>query len=359
MTKFIVFCPDYGTRETSGATRYLNSIIDTLRSENDIEIHSASKIQTVTGFFLWEENGKILLPNKSRKFLYSFVHKGNPLLSIFARLFLNPSRIFGPDIKLKYDFEEHTKVICAYMPFNYINVSPRKGMFRENFFYILFMHRNDTNHRAVLSRIKNRNIISLSPDEISGGSENRIIFLPPYIPKIQVSQNTHDRKKTSTKLKFIWVGRYENSKNYELYQSIANTFFGKATFLAMGPGTEQFNFPIVGLGALGDQDYNQQFSDSDVLIHTGLHESFSYVIAEALSLGIPVIGNSRCEAVAQILCDSHAGKLANTLDEYIALVEEYVTNISLRNSLGEDGKNYANRFFTRDSFEQEVRSIFS
>jgi glycosyltransferase involved in cell wall biosynthesis len=52
-------------------------------------------------------------------------------------------------------------------------------------------------------------------------------------------------------------------------------------------------------------------AEIDILVHPSLQESFGLAIAEAMALGIPVIGGFRCGGVAHTLEHGNAGLLSN------------------------------------------------
>lgn len=67
-------------------------------------------------------------------------------------------------------------------------------------------------------------------------------------------------------------------------------------------------------GGLAHRELLTELSLSDVLMHTSITESFGMAVAEAMALGVPVIGGSSSGAIPWLLDYGKAGQLVNIYD---------------------------------------------
>jgi len=90
------------------------------------------------------------------------------------------------------------------------------------------------------------------------------------------------------------------------------------------------NKQISWLGTLSRLELTEKLSSADVLLHSSLEESYCMAAAEALALGIPVVGPAECRALASLI--GKAGILVENLSP-IGLSDallEYFTNLKFR-----------------------------
>ncbi|GMG72633.1 glycosyltransferase family 4 protein [Priestia megaterium] len=102
----------------------------------------------------------------------------------------------------------------------------------------------------------------------------------------------------------------------------------------------------------------------DVLVHPSKEESFSLIIAEAMSLGIPIIGGKNSGAVPYTMGDGVAGILVDikSVNE-ISEAMEKLLNSSLRIKIGIEGHKFARQNYSLEtvanSYEQLYKEIYS
>lgn len=63
------------------------------------------------------------------------------------------------------------------------------------------------------------------------------------------------------------------------------------------------------MGGLNRTELFELFTQVDILVHPSRVETFGNVIVEAISQGVPVVGNEKCEAVSWVLDDGKCGTL--------------------------------------------------
>lgn len=102
------------------------------------------------------------------------------------------------------------------------------------------------------------------------------------------------------------------------------------------------------IGALSYEELLKRLVfEVDILVHPSLEESFSMAIAEALALGIPVIGGRYSGAVPSTLNKGKAGLLVDmrSPDELSRAMLQLARDASLRRKLVQQGKEFAQTQF--------------
>jgi glycosyltransferase involved in cell wall biosynthesis len=72
----------------------------------------------------------------------------------------------------------------------------------------------------------------------------------------------------------------------------------------------------------------EELSGSDALVHTAITESFGMAVAEAMALGVPIIGGIRSGAIPWLLEHGAAGQLVDVMD--VAAVEAAILRVLQR-----------------------------
>lgn len=113
-------------------------------------------------------------------------------------------------------------------------------------------------------------------------------------------------------------------------------------------------------GTLPHRDLmNLLASRVDVFVHPALEESFSMAIAEAMALGLPVIGGLRSGAVPSTLEYGRAGLLVDVRSPQCIMqaMVQMAKNEPLRRDLGQEARKSAQRRFRVDSVVGAYESV--
>lgn len=122
---------------------------------------------------------------------------------------------------------------------------------------------------------------------------------------------------------------------------------GPLVLALAGPVTAQ---PPVGpdvvlLGPVTEADKWSLLRGATAMVHPSPHESFSLVLLEAWSAGVPVIVNSQSVALVEHCEDSGGGLSYGSYAEFEVIVDVVTSNPELRRRLGERGRAYVEAGF--------------
>jgi glycosyltransferase involved in cell wall biosynthesis len=111
------------------------------------------------------------------------------------------------------------------------------------------------------------------------------------------------------------------------------------------------------LGMLGFADLADLFRGAVALVVPSLfHETFGYVVVEALSVGTPVIVHRR-GALPELIEMSGGGLIYDTDTELIAAIRHLVDNQTVRSALGERGANAAREIWSEERILAEYLAV--
>jgi len=97
---------------------------------------------------------------------------------------------------------------------------------------------------------------------------------------------------------------------------------------------------IVVTGTVSEADKWDILADAQVMVTPSAYESFSLVVLEAWSVGVPVLVNAGCAATMEHCTRSGGGLWFDSYLSFEATVDRMVGDASLRAALGEAGKRY-------------------
>ena len=102
---------------------------------------------------------------------------------------------------------------------------------------------------------------------------------------------------------------------------------------------------IVVTGTVSEADKWDILAGAEVMVTPSAYESFSLVLLEAWTLGIPVLVNASCAATMEHCRRSGGGLWFESYRSFEVAVDRIVADKGLRSTLGEAGKRYTSRFY--------------
>ena len=102
---------------------------------------------------------------------------------------------------------------------------------------------------------------------------------------------------------------------------------------------------IVVTGTVSEPDKWDILAGADVMVSPSAYESFSLVLLEAWTLGVPVLVNGGCAATMEHCRRSGGGLWFDSYRMFEATVDRLVDDPELRSSLGESGRRYTERYY--------------
>jgi glycosyltransferase involved in cell wall biosynthesis len=100
---------------------------------------------------------------------------------------------------------------------------------------------------------------------------------------------------------------------------------------------------IVVTGTVSEADKWDILADARVMVNPSAYESFSLVVLEAWTLGVPVLVNGACAATMEHCTRSGGGLWFDSYRSFEATVDRLTGEPALRDGLGEAGRRYTAR----------------
>ena len=102
---------------------------------------------------------------------------------------------------------------------------------------------------------------------------------------------------------------------------------------------------IVATGTVSEADKWDVLAGAQVMVTPSAYESFSLVLLEAWTLGVPVLVNASCAATMEHCRRSGGGLWFDSYRSFEATVDRLVGDASLRSTLGDAGRRYTARYY--------------
>ncbi|MGO8871184.1 MAG: glycosyltransferase family 4 protein [Acidimicrobiales bacterium] len=102
---------------------------------------------------------------------------------------------------------------------------------------------------------------------------------------------------------------------------------------------------IVATGTVSEADKWDILADARVMVTPSAYESFSLVLLEAWTLGVPVLVNAACAATMEHCRRSGGGLWFDSYRSFEVTVDRLVGDDQLRMRLGDAGRSYTARFY--------------
>ncbi len=122
---------------------------------------------------------------------------------------------------------------------------------------------------------------------------------------------------------------------------------GDLTLAFVGPvsATPPEHPDIIVTGAVTEADKWDILAGAEVMVNPSAYESFSLVLLEAWTLGVPVLVNAACAATMEHTRQSGGGLWFDSYRSFEVAVERLVGDRALRSTLGAAGARYTARHF--------------
>ena len=156
----------------------------------------------------------------------------------------------------------------------------------------------------------------------------------------------------------VYVGRIDENKGcrelFDYFQCYAH-LSPQLTLVLIG--TPVMPIPthsrIRHLGYVTDEEKFDAMAAADLLVMPSHYESLSMVTLEAWALGRPVLANGRCDVLCGQCIRSNGGLYYESYEEFAETLHAIVSNSTLRNALGMNGRAYFNRHYTWPGIERK------
>ncbi len=192
--------------------------------------------------------------------------------------------------------------------------------------------------------------------------DSKIYNVPVYvdIKKIQDSSITINLKEEyKDHFIFLTVGRLVKVKNIELQLDVLKQIKGKVKLIVIGDGTEKESLEKKAsdnVEFLGwKQDLASYYKTADCLLLTSDSEGYGMVVAEAISVDLPVIMTDVGSA-GELVEDNVNGFVLNNKEELKEKMELIIDNKGLLNKFKENNKKYKERILNKEDLVNNIIS---
>ena len=156
----------------------------------------------------------------------------------------------------------------------------------------------------------------------------------------------------------IYVGRIDENKGcrelFDYFQRYARLSPQLSLVLIGNPVMPIPEHPrIRHLGYVTDQEKFDALAAADLLVMPSQYESLSMVTLEAWALSRPVLVNGRCDVLCGQCIRSNGGLYYENYEEFAETLNAIVSNSSLRDALGTNGRAYFNAHYTWSVIERK------
>jgi glycosyltransferase involved in cell wall biosynthesis len=148
-----------------------------------------------------------------------------------------------------------------------------------------------------------------------------------------------------------YLGRVDEHKGCvmlaEYFERYKESHPGDLALVFVGPVSDQApDHPdVVVTGTVSETDKWDILAGAQVMVNPSAYESFSLVLLEAWSLGIPALVNASCAATMEHCRRSGGGLWFESFRSFEVTVDRLVGDGGLRSSLGEAGRQYTARYY--------------
>jgi glycosyltransferase involved in cell wall biosynthesis len=148
-----------------------------------------------------------------------------------------------------------------------------------------------------------------------------------------------------------YLGRVDEHKGClmlaEYFERYKERHPGDLALALVGPVSDKApeHPDIVVTGTVSEADKWDILAGADLMISPSAYESFSLVLLEAWTLGLPVLVNSSCAATMEHCRKSGGGLWFDSYRSFEVAVDRLDADKDLRSKLGESGRSYTSRYF--------------
>lgn len=353
-----------------GLEKQVSTLINELsKNDNkyDIEIISVYKLLDVP-FYNLPKNVKIkyLLnygPNKDN--IYKSLKEKN-ILKLFPELikglrivYLKYSLMKKEIKKLETDIIFSTRIefskfikrkdtLNISQEHSYINTSKYISKVKKSFKYIDYLV-------VMTNKAKNNYESWLNLDKYN----TKIICIPNMIRKTDEESNYNIDSK-----QIISIGRLHEVKDFDTLIDVYNLVCKTNSnwkLKIIGDGKERKNIEkkiseykledrIILTGKLSESEIIENLKDSSIFVLTSKSESFSLVLCEAMSYGIPCVSFDIDVGPREIIEDNKSGFLIKDRNVYemAEKINQLINNDELRSKFSEESKKISEKFFSNN-----------
>jgi glycosyltransferase involved in cell wall biosynthesis len=199
----------------------------------------------------------------------------------------------------------------------------------------------------------------------------------PVIPNPIVQYDTPEKKEIP-QLKIISIlngwGNIKNaSKGIEAFALLRKKInkpieyhlighdFGQGEIAQAWAKKHELSDDIVFRGAMDHENLIKELSEATIMLHPSKEESFGNVIAEALSVGIPVIGGRNAGAVPWLLDNGNRGILVdiNSSEEICEAMFSLTNDTNMQSRYSELGRKFVEENLTQEVITKQHLKIYN
>ena len=320
--------------------------IEKFTDEYGIETHI---IHIQSRFYKWIYINPFFLYSVLQKYFHETIYPSfNP--DIIHSNILYPCAIIGDKLSVKYNkthiITEHWSKVDKYMGTNLLSFQGRRSYRNAKFI-------------TVVSKFLKNNISKYLPDS----SKIKII---PNVVDINIFSFS-PKKSDNDKVIFSCIAKWNHPKQPMLFvnalEQISKIISKKIELHFVGDGSQlieikklNLSYKIHFYGDIPKLHVAEILHKSDFFLHASLIETFSIVVAEALSTGTPVIA-SNVGALPELVNEANGILVENTVQEWEKAINSAMKISFNHLAISEAGKNKFSKESIGKQFSELYKSI--
>jgi glycosyltransferase involved in cell wall biosynthesis len=199
----------------------------------------------------------------------------------------------------------------------------------------------------------------------------------PVSPSAYALHDRHSQRDPASPFTFAsvlneWDGRKNGKRLLEAFGLLRRQYSDRVRLLMLGHCHEAAGpaetWAIAhglrgGVHFLGNVPYREVLTtlaeSTDALVHPSFEETFGMVLAEAMAIGLPVIGGSRSGAVPWVLSNGETGLLTEigSAESIASAMSTLIEDARLRVRLAESGREKALRDFQAEAIVAQYEDV--
>ena len=158
-----------------------------------------------------------------------------------------------------------------------------------------------------------------------------------------VSEDHHGTKRFGGPY-IVSVGRVDVGKGSHdllaMFREFKRRHPSSLKLVLVGENPSSTDDDVIALGFCSEAEKREVIAGADVLVQPSFMESFSIVLCEAWSQGVPVLVNGLCAVTAGQVARSSGGLAFDSFDSFSVQLTALLGNTEVRRKMGERGRAY-------------------
>lgn len=382
MRNILIITSIYSGNPTGGSDKHTKELVQILQSKFHISILTTTADDYITWRSVFPpgvsepENYKIIrfMPKKERKpgVFNSYLHRLLKRREISYRdciEFLDKQGPVVPDLINFVEKNQNNYDFIILVGYLYYPIVYSLSVLKKKAILIPTLHDEQPAYFPIYKKIFTDELIySFNTPEESSLFEKIYGFSPSRSEVIGITTSISENTPQLTLISrpyALYIGRMDPGKGInsliEFFSKWSEKSSKKIDLILAGNNPPEMNLPpsIKYAGKISENEKYGLIKGADLVINPSPNESFSILIMEAWSLGIPVLVNKKSEVLQKHCIRSNGGLFFEDFESFSATLDYLLENPIQRTQMGVNGKKYVNMNYSVDVIKEKYLKLFS